>query len=58
MWSVEFFASRSRAYTGAVLDVKPESVPASDALVTKEQAVRGLIYLPYDLAEQREVYGA
>lgn len=58
MWSVEFFAARSRGYASTLLDVEPEWVPASEELTTKEQAIRDLIYLPYDLVEQREVYGA
>ena len=58
LWSVEFFAARSRAYAGTLLDVEPEWVSASDDLKTKEQAIRDLTYLRYDLAEQREVYGA
>ena len=53
--SVVFFAGRSRTYDGGV---ELDWVPATEDLVTKEQAIRDMTYLPYDLAEQHEVYGA
>ena len=56
--SVEFYAARSRTYFTGSFEPEPHWIVAIDDLARKDQAIRDMTYLPYDLKEQREVYGA
>lgn len=62
--NTEFFAARTRDYTGSFLEANPEWVPAynpwSEPIndVAKAEAIRNLTYLPLDIEDQRDVYGA
>lgn len=51
--AVEFFAARSRSVDSDM----PTWTPANDDRSCSAQAIKDMTYLPFDLLEQREVYG-
>lgn len=63
LWSYDFFASQSRDYGGTVWEKEPAWVPAVDPYFVlgeaeRIEAIKSLIYLPADRAEQLAIYGA
>ena len=56
--SVELWAARSREYDGPRYEPEPQWELARDDLASKNEAIQNMTYLPYDITEQREVYGA
>lgn len=57
----DFLAAKSRNYGGTVFEDEPEWVPAVDQCLPdgakRDEAIRSLTYLPWDLREQLEIYG-